>query len=256
MGHRLLSARQGAIGARFLSARAGQQGRRIHQLHRNSQGFGPGAQHRQGLGEHVLIDQIAPGFAPVGAAAEGHGLGGGCGLIKQGGIGDRQARELADQGLEIEQGLQAPLGNFGLVGGVSRVPGGVFEHLALDHGRGRRAVVAQANQGAAQLVGARQGSQIGQGLGFAAALGQALRRQVWGQQDVGGHHLGDELLEIGHAQVGEHGLELGLGGADMAGHKGAKHLLTLARGGPGSNTAQLRIRCNLRQGPAPGWRRS
>ena len=105
IGHRLLSARQGAIGARFLSARAGQQGRRIHQLHRNSQGFGPGAQHRQGLGEHVLINQIAPGFAPVGAAAEGHGLGGGGGLIEQGGIGDRQARELANQGLEIEQGF-------------------------------------------------------------------------------------------------------------------------------------------------------
>ena len=127
-----------------------------------------------------MIDQVAPGFAPVGTTAEGHGLGGGSGLIEQGGIGNRQARELANQGLEIEQGLQAPLGNFSLVRGVGGVPGGVFEHLALDHGRGRRAVIAQANQGAANLVGARQGGQIGQGLGFAAALGQALRRQVRG----------------------------------------------------------------------------
>ena len=203
-----------------------------------------------------MIHQIAPGFAPVGTAAEGHGLGGGGGLIEQGGIGDRQARELANQGLEIEERLQAPLGDLGLVGGVSRVPGGVLEHLALDHGRGGRAVIAQANQGAADLVGSRQGGQIGQGLGFAAALGQALRRQAWGQQDVGWHHLGDELLEIGHAQVGEHGLELDLGGTDMAGHKRAKGRLTGLRGGAGARQAQLRIRCNLRQGPAPGWRRS
>ena len=44
------------------------------------------------------------------ALAEGHGFGGGGGgFIQQRGVGDRQAGEVADQGLEVQQGLQAAL---------------------------------------------------------------------------------------------------------------------------------------------------
>ena len=56
-----------------------------------------------------------------------------CGrFIQQRRIGDRHAGEFADKRLEIEQHLQPALADFRLVGRIGRVPGRVFEHVALD----------------------------------------------------------------------------------------------------------------------------
>jgi len=43
-----------------------------------------------------------------------------------------QAGEIGDDRLEIEQGLEAALGDLGLIGRVSGIPAGVFEDGALD----------------------------------------------------------------------------------------------------------------------------
>lgn len=54
--------------------------------------------------------------------AELHGLGGGRSLVQQGGVGHRQARDVTDHGLVVEERLQATLGDFRLVGCVLSHP--------------------------------------------------------------------------------------------------------------------------------------
>ena len=52
----------------------------------------------------------------VGPAHQQHGLGHGGGFVQQGGVGDRQADEVLDHGLEVQQRLEPALGDLGLVG--------------------------------------------------------------------------------------------------------------------------------------------
>jgi hypothetical protein len=86
------------------------------------------------------------------ALAEGHGFGGGGGFVEQRGVGDRQAGEVADQGLEVQQRFETALGNFRLVRGVGGVPGRVFQQVAQDRRRRVGVVVALADVGLEQLV--------------------------------------------------------------------------------------------------------
>ena len=78
--------------------------------HLDAQRLGTGAQHVEGLrvamagGEECLAGAVLRQ-----ALAEGHGLGGGGRLVEHRGVGDRQAGEVADQGLEVQQRLQAAL---------------------------------------------------------------------------------------------------------------------------------------------------
>ena len=88
---------------------------------------------------------LRSGFERV---AHGHGLGGGGGLIQQRGIGDVQPGQVADHRLEIQQRLQAALGDFRLIRRVLRVPAGIFQDVALNHRRGDAIVIAHADEGA------------------------------------------------------------------------------------------------------------
>ncbi len=102
----------------------------------DAQGSGAGADDVDGLGMAGLGDE--DGAAVVlafEAVAHGHGFGGGGAFVEQRGVGDVQAGEVGDHGLEIEQGFEAALGDFGLVRGVLGVPAGVFEDVALDDRR-------------------------------------------------------------------------------------------------------------------------
>ena len=78
-------------------------------------------------------------------SGHGHGLGGGGGLVQQRGVGQLQPGQVDDHLLEGEQGLEAALADLGLIGRVRRVPAGVLEHVALDHRRRDRVVVAHAD---------------------------------------------------------------------------------------------------------------
>ena len=99
--------------------------------------------------------------------------------------------------------VSKPLSDFRLVGGVGGVPGRILKNVALDQGRGCRAVVTQPDQGATQRVGFTQLLQLLEGLRLPATLGQGLNRRL-GIKDVGGHDISDELLQIAVAQGIEH----------------------------------------------------
>ena len=69
----------------------------------------------------------------------------GC-LIEQRGVGHGQTSKFAHHGLEIQQGFKATLTNFRLIGGVRRVPRGIFKHISTNDGRHDRAGVSHANK--------------------------------------------------------------------------------------------------------------
>ena len=71
----------------------------------------------------------------VTATAHVHGLGRGGRLVEQRGVGDRQAGQVGDHGLEVEQRLEPALGDLRLVGRVLGVPARVLQDVALDHRR-------------------------------------------------------------------------------------------------------------------------
>lgn len=82
----------------------------------------------------------------------GHGFGSGGGLVEERGIADLHSGQVSDHGLEVEQGLQAPLGDLGLVGGVLGVPAWVLQQVALDDRGQVRVVVAHAQVRLEDLV--------------------------------------------------------------------------------------------------------
>ena len=189
---------------------------RLSHLELNPDWLGPGAQNCQGLWQHGGIHQKTAGFSSLAnAKAHRHCLCCRSGLIQKRGIGNRQAGQLTDQGLKIEQCLQASLSNFGLIRGVSRVPGGVFQHLPLDQ-RGRdRAVVAQADQRPRHAVETGKLTQFRERLGFS----NSVRKLPLGRTGIENVLRDDGLqkaLKITEAEPIEHQL-IGCGSrADMA----------------------------------------
>ncbi len=79
----------------------------------------------------------------MGSMHQGHRLGrGGC-LVKQGCVRHLHAGQVRHHRLKIEQRLQTTLSDLGLVWRVWRVPAGILEDHALDHGRRNRVVIPQ-----------------------------------------------------------------------------------------------------------------
>ena len=95
--------------------------------------LGAGADHVDGLRQRVGVDHERAGRLAVRPAYERHRLGRGGALVEQRGVGGRQAGEVADHGLEVEQRLEPALRDLGLVRRVGGVPAGVLEHVAPDH---------------------------------------------------------------------------------------------------------------------------
>ncbi|ENO95722.1 putative metal-dependent RNase [Thauera phenylacetica B4P] len=248
----------------------GEFGRGVADDDLEAERLGAGAHHLDGLRVAVARDEEGLGLALRQALAEGHGLGRGGGLVEQRGVGDLQAGEVGDHGLEVEQRLQATLRDLGLVRGVGGVPGRVLEHVAQDD-RGREGVVvARADERAQHPVLARDRAQQRQRLGLAAAFGQGQRRD---RQDGGGDDLVDQLVERVEAEHVEHGARLG----GVRAHVAADEVVALlelrerrgeagvvdvhGRGGPGKGeaggierTAPIR-RSAFRRRPGPAGRR-
>ena len=134
-------------------------------------------------------------------------------LVEQRGRCDRQAGEFGDQRLEMEQQLQPPLADLGLVGRVGRVPGRVLEQVALDHRRHDHAMEAGADEALQHLVRAHLGGELGERRGFARRLRQ-VERPV--EPDRLRHGLRDQRLDRRDAERGEHGALVGKVRADMA----------------------------------------
>ncbi|MNZ53724.1 hypothetical protein D3C78_716090 [compost metagenome] len=203
----------------------------------DAQRLGTGAQHVEGL--RVAVHGGEEGVAGLvlrQALAEGHGLGRSGGFVEQGGVGDRQAGQVADQGLEVQQRFQAALGNFWLVRGIGGVPGRVFQQVAQDRRRSVGVVVALADVALEQLVLAGDGLERGKRVGFALAV---VRAEHAGAFDAVGNDRGGHGFQRVEAEGGQHGLLVSgaradvagdefVGGAEVDGHGGVPQASSLA----------------------------
>ena len=90
------------------------------------------------------------------AAGDQHALDDGGGLVEHRRVRRVEPGEVGDHRLEVDERLEAALRDLGLVRRVRRVPGRVLEHVALDHRRRDRAVVAEADHRAGARGSARR----------------------------------------------------------------------------------------------------
>ena len=218
---------QGTRGAGLLQDDAvdvavGQAGGEVGDLDLEPEGLGAAADDGDGLREGVGVDDGAA-LVLAGAAHEQHGLGDGGGLVEQRGVGDVEGGEVLHHGLEVQEGLEAALGDLGLVGRVRRVPGGRLEDVAADDRRGDRVEVALADHLHGGPVTAGDPAQLRQDLGLAEGRRQA---ECAIQADAGGHGQVHELLEARVPEDLEHLPGIGGAWADVAVGEG--------RGGAGS----------------------
>ena len=92
----------------------------------------------------------------------------------------------------VEQGLEATLGDFGLVGRVGRVPSWVFENVALNHGRQRGGVVSLADVAGKHLVLLRNSVNVAQVLLLADGRRDVKRTRT---ADARRYRFVDQLIE-------------------------------------------------------------
>jgi hypothetical protein len=190
--------------------------RRVHYHHGDSDGSGAGLDHLDGLRMRVAGDDEGAALGLDRAHGQRHRLGGSRGLVEHGGVGNRHAGEVAHHGLEVDQRLHAALRNFGLVGRVGRVPGGVLQDVAQDHAGRVRAVVALADEALEQLVLGGDCLELGQ-RGVLGGRG----RQVHGlaARDGARHDAVDEGAARGLADHRQHVRFVGRVDADVAGQE-------------------------------------
>ena len=177
-GDQVAGVGEGAAAARILQQHAetvavGEQLGRAADDDLDAERLGPRAQHGQGLGMAVGVDEeaLAAAFL-VHALQQRHGLGGGRRLVEQGGVGQVHAREVHHQLLVGQERLEAALRDLRLVGRVGRVPARVLQHVALDHTRRVRAVIAHADEAAGHGIALGERAQLCQHIDLAARAGQ------------------------------------------------------------------------------------
>ena len=112
------------------------------------------------LRKQVFVDQKSLAFAASGAIQKRHRFGRGRRLVQQRGVGDRQGGQIGDHRLEIQQHLQAPLRDLGLIRRVGGVKARIFQHAADDDRRHARAVISHPNHIDAFLIGFGEGAQV------------------------------------------------------------------------------------------------
>ncbi len=155
-------------------------------------------------------------LAPGEPARHQHRLGGGAGRVVHGRVGDRQAEDLADDRLELEDDLQGALRHLGLVGRVRGVELAAVEELVR---RGREVVVVRA--GAQEREHARRRVAGGQILQLAHQRGLVhARRQIERpRQPRLGRDGAVERVERGQVDRREHRGDL-LAGVGQVAHDG------------------------------------
>jgi hypothetical protein len=171
-------------GKAVVGFKVGSQVAGVYQVHGDAQRLGAGLDHFQRLREDVVADDETGGLALATAGGQGHGFGGGRGLVQHGSVGNGHAGEVGHHGLEVDQGFHAALGDFSLVGRVGGVPGGVLEDVAQDDAGDVGAVVALTDEVAHHLVLLRDGLEFGQCLRFGHWRGQVHRGRA---ADAGRH---------------------------------------------------------------------
>jgi len=148
---------------------------------------------------------VGGGVALPEPVAHHHGLGGRGALVEHRGVGDLEARQVADHRLEVEERLEAALGDLGLVGRVRRVPGGVLEDRPLDDARDQGVVVAHPYEVPEHLVVGGDRPQLAK----RGALSRGGGKPEGPAADVCGHRRVDERVHARISQLGEHGRGVG-----------------------------------------------
>ena len=111
-------------------------------------------------------------FAFLHPVTQHHGLGARRRLVQQRGIGNVHGREVTDHRLEVQQTFEPPLRDLRLIRRVLRVPTRILQDVPLDHRRGHRPVVTNANVRPENLILRRDRSQVGQRLALGQGRGQ------------------------------------------------------------------------------------
>ncbi len=183
--------------------------------------LGAGAHDLDGLRVALVVDEEHVGLVAVDPVQHGHRLGGGGGLVEERRVRHVHCGEVAHHGLEVEERLEATLGDLGLVRRVGGVPGRVLEHVALDHGRRERVGVPLADEGGEHLIAVGEAPQPGECLGLAQWCGQVEPLVV---ADGVGHGTVDQFLERCDTERVEHGRDLGRVGADVSRCEAFRHV--------------------------------
>ena len=124
--------------------------------------LGAGLKNSEGLGVDMVGDKNR--IAALDVVAKRHRLGGGGGLIEQGGVGNLHPGEVTNHRLEIEKCLETALRDLGLIGGVGGIPAGIFKNVAANDGGRVRAVDAHAKVVRGDFVLRHDGAEVGEGL--------------------------------------------------------------------------------------------
>ena len=145
---------------------------RIADDHLDVQGFGAPLHDCDRLGVTVGVKEEHVPTLGCEPATHGHSLGRGRRFVEQRRIRQVHAREVRHHRLEVEQRLEPPLGDLGLIRRVRGVPGRVLEHVATDHAGSDRVRVAHADHRRRHHVAVGQDAQRGDRLHFRTRLGQ------------------------------------------------------------------------------------
>ncbi len=191
---------------------------RIDDLNLDVEWFGAPAQHVERLRIAALADQEQalprPHSFGLQTMEHRHRFGGRRPLIEERRRRDVHRRQIAHDGLKVQERFEPALRDLGLIRRVGRVPPGILEDIPQDHARRDAAVVAHADVGTGDGIARRDAAQAPQVRVLRLALRQVERRAA---SDAGRNRLVDEHVERRHANRREHRGALGGIGADVSG---------------------------------------
>ncbi len=166
-----------------------------------------GLDHRDGLRQRVGVHHEPGRLRPARPARQRHAFGRGGGLVEHRRVRHRCPGQVGHHRLEVQQRFEPALRDLRLVWGVRGVPGGALQHVAPDHRRRDRAVVAQPDHLGVRVAAARQRAQFGQRLRFGGRLGQRELQVAF--PDGVRHGALSQLLQRADADHVEHVGQLG-----------------------------------------------
>ena len=187
-------------------------GEHIHDLDADAEGLHAGLHDLNGMRMAFVGDDDPRGRGDM-RHGQAERLGTGGAFIEQGGIRDIQPGEIADHGLEVQQGLEAALGDLRLIGRVGGVPAGVLKDVPLDDGRREGVVIAEADETAHDLVAAHDLPEAGEGLLLAERRRQIQRLAA---SNALRDHFPNQFIERCASERLQHRLRFRRRGTDVA----------------------------------------
>ncbi len=174
----------------------------------------PRPQHRERLRQHPRIDHEHLAGAPRRRTPrQQHRLGRRARLVQQARPRHRQARQIGDHRLEVQQRLQTPLADLRLIRRIRRIPRRILQHIAPDHRRHARPVIPQPDHRPHRPVLRRDRPQLRLRLGLRHRRRQAHRPRGTNQIRHAGVH---QRLKARKPHRLEHRVAISGTGTDMA----------------------------------------